>query len=88
MAVASYRNVQAFCWMADMMSLASASLDSKVVIYDIVLKKRMHVLTNHKKGAAYVIDSMITCIYYHIYIYIHTYIHTYMCVCIYIYTYI
>lgn len=45
--------LQAFCWMADMMSLASASLDSKVVIYDLVLKKRMHVLTNHKKGVTF-----------------------------------
>mmetsp|Transcript_42119 Transcript_42119/g.111285 ORF Transcript_42119/g.111285 Transcript_42119/m.111285 type:complete len:890 (-) Transcript_42119:142-2811(-) len=45
--------VQSICWLGNMTSLATASLDGKVVIYDLVLKKRAHVLTNHKKGVCF-----------------------------------
>jgi len=45
--------VQSICWMANMMSMATASMDCKVIVYDLVLKKRAHVLTQHNKGVVF-----------------------------------
>lgn len=42
--------VQALCWMGPLKSLATASLDTSVQIFDLVEMKRTHTLQQHKRG--------------------------------------